>query len=263
MGQAAASSGPASILLPPGVMDRTNTQRNRYPDDRICGRRAAVRGLVVGAAGLPFLGCTGTREAHAEPHTASGGPEVTAVEDLMREHGLLQRVLLVYGEAARRMAASEPFDPGIVARAAGIVQRFVEAYHEETEEHHVFPVLERAGRHGALVGVLRHQHDRGRETTRAILAASGANGGTLDLERLGPALAAFERMYRPHAAREDTVVFPAFRETVGEAAYHELGEQFEEDEHRRFGAHGFEDTLAEVARLEEAYAIADLAQFTP
>ena len=41
-------------------------------------------------------------------------------------------------------------------------------------------------------------------------------------------LRAFGRMYRPHAAREDTVLFPAFRDVVGRAAYRELGEQFEE-----------------------------------
>jgi hypothetical protein len=70
-------------------------------------------------------------------------------------------------------------------------------------------------------------------------------------------------MYRPHAAREDTVLFPAFREVVGGAAYRELGEQFEHQEHARFGEHGFENAVAEVARLEGALGIGDLAQFTP
>jgi hemerythrin-like domain-containing protein len=74
---------------------------------------------------------------------------------------------------------------------------------------------------------------------------------------------AFERMYRPHAAREDTVVFPAFRDVIGGKGYHELGEQFEEEEHKRFGEHGFENVVAEVARLEAALGIADLARFTP
>jgi hypothetical protein len=70
-------------------------------------------------------------------------------------------------------------------------------------------------------------------------------------------------MYRPHAAREDTVLFPAFRELLGGDAYRELGEQLEDGEHARFGEHGFENTVAEVARLEATLGIADLAQFTP
>ena len=70
-------------------------------------------------------------------------------------------------------------------------------------------------------------------------------------------------MYRPHAAREDTVLFPAFRSLLGRDAYRELGERFEEQEHARFGKHGFEDTVKEVARLEAALEIGDLASFTP
>jgi hypothetical protein len=33
-------------------------------------------------------------------------------------------------------------------------------------------------------------------------------------------LRAFSRMYEPHAAREDTIVFPAFKKTMGEKGYH-------------------------------------------
>jgi hypothetical protein len=50
---------------------------------------------------------------------------------------------------------------------------------------------------------------------------------------------------------------------VGRSAYRELGEKFEEREHELFGEHGFEQTVAEVAKLEAALGIADLASFTP
>jgi hypothetical protein len=70
-------------------------------------------------------------------------------------------------------------------------------------------------------------------------------------------------MYRPHAAREDTVLFPAFREVVGRSGYRELGEQFEDKEHELFGEHGFEHVVAQVSQLEVALGIADLAGFTP
>ncbi|HWP08847.1 MAG TPA: hypothetical protein VNN72_24055 [Polyangiaceae bacterium] len=70
-------------------------------------------------------------------------------------------------------------------------------------------------------------------------------------------------MYRPHAAREDTVLIPALRRILDRDAYRELGEQFEEEEHRRFGEHGFEETVAEVEKLEAALGIGDLERFTP
>jgi hypothetical protein len=70
-------------------------------------------------------------------------------------------------------------------------------------------------------------------------------------------------MYRPHEAREDTVLFPAFHEIVGREEYEALGERFEDREHELFGARGFEGVVAEVAQLERVLGIHDLRQFTP
>src|SRR5215467_7355219 len=39
------------------------------------------------------------------------GEEVLPPEDLMREHGVLKRILLIYGEALRRMDAREDLPP--------------------------------------------------------------------------------------------------------------------------------------------------------
>ena len=77
------------------------------------------------------------------------------------------------------------------------------------------------------------------------------------------ALRLFIRMYRPHAAREDTVLFPAFRSLVSTHEYAALGEEFEEKEHALFGEDGFERVVAEVAVLERTLGIHDLAGFTP
>ncbi|MDM7917165.1 MAG: hemerythrin domain-containing protein, partial [Candidatus Eisenbacteria bacterium] len=76
-------------------------------------------------------------------------------------------------------------------------------------------------------------------------------------------LRSFERMYRPHAAREDTVLFPAFRRVVGRDAYRQLGEEFEEREHRLFGEDGFERTVERIASIEQQLGIYALEQFTP
>jgi hemerythrin-like domain-containing protein len=84
-----------------------------------------------------------------------------------------------------------------------------------------------------------------------------------DRSQLGARLVAFTRMYRPHASREDTVLFPAFHELVGEKAYRELGEEFEDREKKVLGASGFEGAVKEVANLEAALGIEDLAKFTP
>jgi hemerythrin-like domain-containing protein len=185
--------------------------------------------------------------------------EVTPAEDLMQEHGVIERILLIYEEAARRIDRDEPLELGVVNGAATIVRRFVAEYHEKQEEQFVFPRLEAAKRETALVATLLRQHERGREVTEDIARRAQATAPTPELAQ---ALRSFVRMYRPHAAREDTVLFPAFREVVGPSAYRELGEKFEDKEHELFGEHGFEKIVAEVARLEAALKIDALEAFT-
>jgi hemerythrin-like domain-containing protein len=210
--------------------------------------------MAASAGGLALTGCATTRAARGD----GGEAEVTPGEDLMQEHGALERILLIYDEAARRIDTSQELDLTLVARAAGIVRRFVEDYHEKLEEQFVFPRLAAAQRETELVATLLLQHQRGRQLTDDIVARCGATASP----ELARQLRAFVRMYRPHAAREDTVLFPAFRALIGQSAYRELGEQFEHKEHELFGKHGFQDNLSEIAQLEAALGIADLAQFT-
>lgn len=42
-----------------------------------------------------------------------------------------------------------------------------------------------------------------------------------------------------------------------------MGELFEEIEHKQFGKDRFEDAVAQIAHIEGALGIADIAHFTP
>jgi len=70
-------------------------------------------------------------------------------------------------------------------------------------------------------------------------------------------------MYNPHEAREDTVLFPAFRKLVRSSEFSALGEEFEEREHSLFGDDSFESMVDRVAAIEKRLGIFDLSQFTP
>lgn len=70
-------------------------------------------------------------------------------------------------------------------------------------------------------------------------------------------------MYRPHEAREDTVLFPAIRRIVSRHEYAALGEEFEKKEHALFGEDGFEKIVESVAAIEKGLGIYELAKFTP
>jgi hypothetical protein len=54
---------------------------------------------------------------------------ISPSEDLMREHGVLSRVLLIYEESARRLEAGLEFPRDPLVSAIDITRRFVQEYH--------------------------------------------------------------------------------------------------------------------------------------
>ena len=127
-----------------------------------------------------------------------GEEEVSPPEDLMREHGVLNRILLIYDESVRRLRSQDELSIDVIAGSADIIR-----------------------------------------------------------------LQFFVRMYRPHAAREDPILFPAFRRIVTPKEFDALGEQFEDKEYELFGKEGFEGIVAQVEKIAHTLGSYDLNQFTP
>ena len=224
------------------------------------GRRTAL--VAAGALGLSLAAACKPEPERAEE---GGEQEVTANEDLMREHGVLRRILIVYREVAPKLAANASgVDGAALASAATLFRNFGEHYHEQLlEEQHIFPIVRKAGGPGAaLIDTLLAQHARGRAITDYVLARTKAGRLGSDAQSLASAMTAFARMYEAHTAREDTVIFPAFKQSIGQKAYDELGDQFEEIERREFGGDGFDIALDKVEEIERAVGIANLAGFT-
>jgi hemerythrin-like domain-containing protein len=217
----------------------------------------------IGLTGMALM-LPGSRPRPQGPEESDG--EVAPAEDLMREHGVLNRILLVYEECLRRLSTPKPdFAPRALAEGARIVRSFIEDYHEKLEEDHLFPRFERAGIQIELVKVLREQHRAGRVLTDQLfhLANETAARNPEGRQRVAATVNHFIRMYRPHEAREDTVLFPAFRRIVSGHEYASLGEDFEKKEHQLFGKAGFEGIVEKVAAIEKELGIYDLAKFTP
>ena len=206
----------------------------------------------------------GVGEKLKELVTGKKDEDVTPPEDLMREHGVLDRVLLLYEGGIRKFASSEDFDPGLITHSAEIIRDFINNYHEKSEEEHVFPRFKQAGKMTDLVDVLLRQHEAGRKVTLTILQlAPSSRTNTDDRKQLVGAMQSFITMYRPHAAREDTDLFPKLKDVVSSNEYDAMAEDFEKKEHHLFGEDGFEKMAARVAGLEQQMGIHDLAQFTP
>jgi len=237
-------------------------------------RRQLIAGISLAGAGVLLNACRATPNSSGTATNKSEEPapgeatqvEVTATEDLMREHGILRRALLVYQETAIRLrqdAASVP--PDVLEKAANFFRVFGEDYHErKLEEVYILPVVKKSpGAAAAYVDVLFSQHARGREITDYLLSVTKADRiASNSVEPLAKALESFVRMYEHHAAIEDTVIFPAWKSATGQGELDELGERFEEIEHEQFGEDGFEAALKRMEEIETSLGLASLDMFT-
>ena len=238
-------------------------------------RRHLLASLTAAGAGALLMGCSptstnntgATNDDGKEPAAGEAVPEqVTAIEDLMREHGILRRALLVYQDLASRFRQDPNATPlSSLEKTAQLFRVFGEDYHEKRlEEGFIIPVIKKVQGGAAGYGdVLLAQHARGREITNYLLSVSKADRLSIhQSEAAARALDSFVRMYEHHAAFEDTIVFPAWKAATGEQEYQELGEKFEEIETEQFGADGFEAALKRITEIEAELGLTNLDTFT-
>ena len=239
-------------------------------------RRQLLAGISVAGAGAWLIGCraqpsgsggSATNEENKPPAPGEAVPvDVTALEDLMREHGVLRRALLVYQESAMKLrqdATSLPADA--LEKTAQLFRVFGEDYHEKRlEEGYIIPLIKKVqGPVAAYGDVLLAQHQRGREITDYLLSVSKADRiPTNQVENVAKTLESFVRMYQHHAAIEDTVVFPAWKAATGDEEYEQLSDKFEDIENEMFGSDGFESALKRMEEIEASLGLSGLDMFT-
>ena len=168
--------------------------------------RRTRRDFLVAAgtvgAGLLLTGCAGIAARPEEKKLKEGEAGITPTEGLMRQHGVLERVLLIYEEGARRIETDDVLLPENIADAATVVRAFIKDFHEGQEESVVFLPLEKAGTLAPLTAVLRAQHKAGHGATdeppEAARAAAVQRAGAAP--RAGGADARF-RAHGPAALR--------------------------------------------------------------
>lgn len=216
-------------------------------------KKSVVLGTAGSVTGLNLLsGCS-----------EGSGSEITPSEDLMREHGVLRRVMYIYDHCRELLISRKDFNLSLISDAAGIIRGFVEDYHEMLEEEVLFPEFTKRNQMVQLVQALSIQHKVGRGLTDEILRL--ANAGSLEdevsREALIRCLDEFNHMYRPHAAIEDTAIFAAVRNLISESAYREMGENFEIKETELLGIDGFETMTSRVSDIEMILGINELSQY--
>src|SRR5438046_10760446 len=112
-------------------------------------RRQWLAAACSVGAGVVLLGCNVPPEGEEETDKEGAKPassEVTATEDLMREHGVLRRALLVYQETANKLRDTSTIPSEPLQKTAQLFRAFGEEYHEKKlEEAYIFPAVKKAG----------------------------------------------------------------------------------------------------------------------
>lgn len=183
----------------------------------------------------------------------SSAPKETVIEDLEFEHGILNRILLIF-EAIQNNPQID-----IILPLAYIIRIFIEDYHEKMEERYLFETILKRSNDDDLKSIvmkLYEQHRVSRELTDIILFDPLVDH---KLE----AIKIFVMMYRRHEAIEDTVVFPAFRKLVNVSEYSQIKELFEKNEEEIMGdALSHDRVLGVINFIEHRLGIESLLKQT-
>ncbi len=196
----------------------------------------------------------------------SQGDAGTAIEILARQHGVLYRAVAILEEIKGGVDARMDLSPEIIiGGTVEIVRLFIVGHHQQMEEDRIYSVFSTANKMNGLIGVLREQHAAGSRLTEILKGlCSGFSARDLEKRRtMVSTIHQFCRMYRAHADREDTVLFPVLRRLMPPKAYGELSTAFVRAEMEFLGQNGFDETIRKLNDYENILGIGDLASFTP
>ena len=217
-----------------------------------------TRRWLIGTAGALLLATPVLAQQAAPTKTKATEGGITATERLMRDSGLLLRILAIYEAGGRRLGGGEDIEPTIFTQAAETMRDFVHGYHEKQEEQQVFSRFKKAGRMVELVDVLQAQHAAGEKLTTQILELAPKSATKNERQAMIEAMQASIVLYRPHVARELTDVWPTLRTLVTPNEFDELSAALEKDEVEKLGKDGFDKMAKKVAALEKRIGINDL-----
>ena len=89
-------------------------------------------GIILTSATLISPAVDLAQAKSREKEKEKKGEEVSPPEDLMREHGVLRRILLIYEDIQGRLNSGKEFPPEVLSSAAEIIQKFIETLSRKT-----------------------------------------------------------------------------------------------------------------------------------
>ncbi len=178
-----------------------------------------------------------------------------AIEILMEEHRVIERVLNALERAAQRAAAGEHVRPAFFINTALFTKNFADGCHHRKEEGVLFKAMNEAGMpvEGASIAVMLAEHEQGRAFTREMRAAAEKweKGDCSALQAVVQNALGYVALLRQHIHKEDNILFPMAGRVIPIEHHEAVNEAFERVEHEETGEGVHEKYLALAEVLEK------------
>jgi hemerythrin-like domain-containing protein len=152
---------------------------------------------------------------------------------LMEEHEIIKRGLRVLEVLAAKAARGEDVPAPAVETLLGFLTGFADTHHHHKEEDILFPAMEEAGfpRDAGPVGVMLHEHDRGRELIAALRRCEPRAGWPPEERaQFAEAARAYGMLLSGHIEKENQILFPMAERALAREDQQQVDQAFDEFE---------------------------------
>jgi len=150
-----------------------------------------------------------------------------AIDILMEEHRVIERVLAALRAAAERLEQGQGVDPSFFIDAVDFIRGFADGCHHQKEEGVLFPALTEAGMPTSEgpIAVMLADHAQARQYTRDLLEAAermraGEDGAAVEVVRH---VQDYTALLAEHISKEDNMLFPMADQVISSVEQERLG----------------------------------------
>jgi hemerythrin-like domain-containing protein len=167
------------------------------------------------------------------------------MEVLEAEHHVIQKMVGAMAVLAEGLGAGQEPPVATLRNIVEFMRTFADTCHHGKEEAHLFPCLETRGvpARGCPIGVLIHEHERGRTLVAQLAQATEAyaSGNLSARDAVTEPLRGLVELYPSHIWKEEYLLFPMSAKVLSAADQQQLLGKFAEVEaaigpevHQRF-----------------------------
>ncbi len=160
-----------------------------------------------------------------------------ATEELKNEHVHILAMIKVMETICDRLESGMTVPCDHLEMALDFIRGFADRCHHAKEEDVLFPALEQAGipREGGPVGVMLHEHARGRAFVKGLGEAVMTYRSSGDAHGVVENARSYADLLRQHIYKEDNVLYMMADQRLSAAEQDRLFDEFERIERERIG----------------------------